>query len=321
MIAISVRVLVGIIGALYQGIACRLEDRNPPPGKLFDVGGRHLHLFVKGSGSPTVVIDHSLGGVEGYLLMDALSEITRVCVYDRAGYGWSSQSARPRTSRQIVTELDTLLQQAGIAPPYLLVGNSFGSYSVRLYAHKFPQKVMGIVLTDGLHESEMLNLPPQLKALKLLFISGFMMSAVGSAVGMVRLLRTLGVFELLKPELKKFSPSSLRAVKRSFCRPKHWITMGREMMSLEASARQLKGLPLLDLPMVSIRANSFFKPTFWTHFIPLKSANRVREKMHHQLRQLSSNCIEIEAGQSGHFVWTDEPEKIVAAVKLLLNRD
>jgi pimeloyl-ACP methyl ester carboxylesterase len=322
---IPIRILLWVATTLYQIIACQLEDRNPIPGQRFDVGGYRLHLYKLGHkqdvNSVTIVVDHSLGGVEGYLLIDALSKLGQVCIYDRAGYGWSDHSPHPRTSAQIVTELDTLLTQAGIEPPYLLVGNSFGSYNVRLYAHRFPDKVVGIVLTDGLHEQEILKMPIQLKALKLFFTSGFVMSTLGSAFGMIRLLNICSIFEILKPELRQFSKASLYSVKRSFCRPKHWITMSREMVNLSASARQVKVANQFgSLPIVSIKANSFFKPALWTHFIPLQSANRLRNKMHTQLQTISANYHVIEAHRSGHFVWVDQPDIVVDAVKLVLDK-
>ena len=101
---------------------------------------------------------------------EEIAKTTRVCIYDRAGYGWSEPSPNSRTSKQIVKELDAMLTKAEIAPPYILVGNSFGSYNVRLYASQFPEKVAGIVLTDGLHEAAMLNMSLTLKLLQLFFM-------------------------------------------------------------------------------------------------------------------------------------------------------
>jgi pimeloyl-ACP methyl ester carboxylesterase len=148
-----------LITKVYQAIATYREERQPPPGKLVDVGGYRLHYYLSGEAPLTIVIDHSLGGLEGYFLVEELKKLARVWVYERAGYGWSDSSPYPRHSEQIVQELDTLLSKAGVNPPYLLVGDSFGSYSMRLYAHLFPEKVAGMVLTDGLHETEMLQMP------------------------------------------------------------------------------------------------------------------------------------------------------------------
>jgi pimeloyl-ACP methyl ester carboxylesterase len=318
---ISIRVLLLVATTLYQAIAIWLEDQQPPPGKLIDIGGYRLHLYVLGEAKPTIVLDHSLGGIDGYFLIEELAKLGRVCIYDRAGYGWSDHSPHPRTSNQIVKELDLLLTQAGIEPPYILVGNSFGSYNVRLYAHLFPEKVQGIVLTDGLNETQMRKMSLQLQALKLFFISGFLISIPGAMLGIIRLLRVCKVFELLKPELRNFSQNSLNWVKRSFCRSKHWLTMSREMINLDKSARQVSiAKDFGRLPIVSIKASSFFKPSFWTFFIPLQEANQLREKMHIQLCNLSTDFVQVEASKSGHFVWLDQPDVIVDAVKTVITK-
>jgi len=318
---LSIRIILIITTTLYQAIVCYLENQKPPPGKLFDVGGYHLHLYAVGEGNPTIILDHSLGGIEGYFLVEKLAKFGRVCIYDRAGYGWSEHSPHPRTSNQIVEELDTLLTQAEIQPPYILVGNSFGSYNVRLYAHRFPEKVMGMVLTDGLHETGMLKMPIQLQALKLLFISGFVMSTFGSILGIIQLLRKCGIFELIKPELRQFSQESRNSVKRSFCRSKHWITMCREMIDINNSGEQLVIANKFDsIPIVSIKANSFFQPSWWSFLIPLKAANQLREQMHKDLSNLSINSVQLQANKSSHFVWIDEPDIIVDAVKIVLDK-
>jgi pimeloyl-ACP methyl ester carboxylesterase len=308
------------ITTLYQTIAILLENQQQPPGQLIDVGGYKLHLCTLGSGDITFVVDHSLGGVEGYVLIDELAKLGRVCIYDRAGFGWSDRSPHSRTSGQIVQELDRLLTQAQIAPPYILIGNSFGTYNMRLYAHHFPEKVKGMVLTDGLHESGMLKMSLPVKGLKMLFVSGFLMSVVGAGLGIIRLLKTCFVFELLKPELRRVKPAALNAMKRSFCRPKHWITMTLEILDLDASGRQLETAnDFGDLPIVNIKARSLFHPKWWTVFVPLRSANHLRDRMHEQLAKLSTRCSQISADRSGHFVWIDQPELIVEAAKRVLN--
>lgn len=316
-------ILLGLT-TLYGMVACAMEDRSPPPGKRVMVHDRILHLCVltpvTAPKSPiTIVFDHSLGGIEGYLIAEQLLQYEprcgRICFYDRAGYGWSDHRFEARTSDHIVTELNALLIQSEIKPPYLLVGDSFGSYNMRLYADRYPEQVIGLVLTDGLHESGMLAMPIAVQALKLLFLSGFVMATIGSMLGIVRVLKDLGVFEFLKPELRKFTPDQLRAVKRSFCRPKHWITMARELWNLDKSGRQMPTGPYLnDLPIVNIKSASFFKPTLWTTLIPLKAVNQLRDRMHEKLQTLSTAPTQIQATNSGHFVWIDQPTLITQAI-------
>ncbi len=314
-----------IAGGIFQLAACWWEERSlRPPGQCLNIGGGKIHLYALGSadrGSPTVVLDHSLGGIDGYFLVDEIAKLAPVCIYDRAGYGWSESSPRSRSSAQIVQELDALLTAANIAPPYILVGDSFGSYNVRLYAHYFPEKVSGLVLVDGLHEQGMLEMSWGLRVLKLFFASGFVMSTFGAAIGIVRLLGMLGIFELLKPELRQF-PQEVRArVKRSFYRPKHWMTMCREILTLDASSRQLLAAQLpVDLPIISIKSATFFKQSAWNFYMPIGEANRLRERMHEQLLKLSTNCTQMQADRSSHFVWVEQPEVIINAIGEILER-
>ena len=318
---LPINYLILIATTIYQAIATWIEDKQSPPGQLIDVGGYKLHLYTMGKSHPTVILDHSLGGIEGYLLIEEIAKIARVCIYDRAGYGWSERSPHQRSTEQIVKELDILLNNAGIEPPYILIGDSFGSYNVRLYAHKYPEKVIGMVLTDGLNETRMLDMPLSLTVLKLFFASGFLISILGSTFGIIRLLKNIKAFELLKPELRKFPQDNLSFIKRSFCRAKHWITMAQEILTLDISARQVsKANQFGDLPIVSIKADSFFKPSLFTFALPLKSANQLREQMHAELLKLSSDCIQLQALESDHFVWVDSPEVILNAIEIILNK-
>ena len=298
----------------------REKKQLPPPGNLIDIGGYSLHLYSQGKGNPTVIIDHSLGGIEGYFLIESLSKLTQVCIYDRAGYGWSNSSPKSRCSQNIVQELDLLLTKANIEPPYILVGNSFGSYNVRLYAHLFPEKVAGIVLTDGLHETAMLAMSSQIIALKLFFLSGFLMSVVGSLLGIIRFLGICGVFELLKPQLKKFPKQTRNQVKKSFYGYRHWLTMAQEIWHLNLSSQQLTvANNFSNLPIVSIKSKTFLKPSLINWFFPLKAADQLRDTMHQNLSQLSTNYTQINADRSSHFVWLDQPEIITKAVKIILS--
>jgi pimeloyl-ACP methyl ester carboxylesterase len=321
---LSFQIPILIATTLYHAIASLLENRQPLPGQHIDIGGYCLHLCTAGDdrpNQPTIVLDHSLGGVEGHLLLEELAKISQICIYDRAGYGWSDHSPKPRTSQVIAQELDTLLTNAGIAPPYLLVGDSFGSYNMRLYAHLFPEKVAGLILTDGLHESGMLQMSLPLQLLKAVFVAGFWMAVLGSSLGIIRLARLLGLFELFKPELRPFAKLGVDRAKYSFCRAKHWWTMSQELINLNESGRQVSAAKNLgDLPIVSIKASSFFKPAIWTLLIPLKQANELRDRMHGQLTQLSTRTQTVNAPNSGHFVWVDEPHILLDAVRTVLNQ-
>src|SRR5215216_361500 len=146
---------LAVIGASYEAImAAGDATRYPPAGQLVDVGGHRLHLHCVGKGSPTVIMEAGGAGnvLHWMLVQPAIARSTRVCAYDRAGMGWSEPGPPPRTPQQIVAELHTLLTNARIPGPYILVGHSIGGKYVRLYASQYPQDVAGLVLVDGRHE-------------------------------------------------------------------------------------------------------------------------------------------------------------------------
>ena len=159
---VCLAILIAGAGATYQLIA-GLRDRraHPPPGKMIDVGGFRMHLYCVGQGSPAVILDSGLSdtSLHWYKVQPQVARFTRVCSYDRAGLGWSEPSPRPRTSRVIAGELHTLLVKAGVRPPFVLVGHSFGGLNVRMYASLYPSDLSGMVLVDACHPEQNRRLP------------------------------------------------------------------------------------------------------------------------------------------------------------------
>ena len=143
---------LGIIGAVYQSLATsRDRELYPPPGQLVDVGGYRLHVYCIGEGSPTVVLEAGSGGkgvIAWSLVQERMAITTRVCSYDRAGLGWSDPDPtdQPRPSLRVAQSLYTLLHNAGIDGPYVLVGHSSGGLHVRSFASQYPEEVVGMVL-------------------------------------------------------------------------------------------------------------------------------------------------------------------------------
>ena len=128
------------------------------PGQRVDVGGYRLYIECIGSGSPTVIFEAGqggaaatapLGGATG--IRQAIAAETRVCAYDRAGFGASE--ARPATvaptGTQYAQELHALLAGASVPGPYVLVGPSYGGLVITAYASQFPSETAGLVFVDS----------------------------------------------------------------------------------------------------------------------------------------------------------------------------
>lgn len=128
-----------------------------PIGQIIDIGGWRLHLFGRGlqnSKGPTVIFENGIRGFsfDWLPVQEQVTSFAKCYTYDRAGYAWSELGPRPHTMRQTVHNLHTLLKRAGVPPPYLLVGASYGGLLVRLFAQQYPQEVAGIVLVDAAFE-------------------------------------------------------------------------------------------------------------------------------------------------------------------------
>src|ERR687893_717322 len=154
---------LAVTGAIYQAIATQIDQRTySPPGEMVNVGAHSLHINCVGRGSPTVILEAANLGMSAdwVRVQQQLAQTTRVCAYDRAGLGWSERGPEPRDARQISSELHTLLEgAAGTEGPYVLVGHSYGGLYARMYAARYSEKIVGVVLVDSSHPEQFTRSP------------------------------------------------------------------------------------------------------------------------------------------------------------------
>lgn len=142
-----------------------MAGSSPLPDSIsgtFDVGGHALYLECEGTAEPTVVYMH--GSIEhrdvvphenGRPFIDALKDEHRVCVYDRRNVGASDIVDAPQLPEDAIGEMRALLQAAGVEPPYVLLGASFGGLLAYLYLNTYPDEVVGAVMLDSMFPDEM----------------------------------------------------------------------------------------------------------------------------------------------------------------------
>jgi pimeloyl-ACP methyl ester carboxylesterase len=290
---------LAFVGTIYQIIATRLSERKyPPPGRLVDVGSYRLHIHCSGpmdASGPTVVMDAGIGecSLGWRLVQPEIAKFARVCTYDRAGLGWSDPAPTARTSQQIVNDLHSLLANAGITPPYVMVGHSFGGLNVRLYASQFPEEVAGLVLVDACHEDYPIRgfCPPYIR-----------LGLLTAPLGIPRLFA--GFVVSGNPIFAGGSkyPSSYRAIATS---TKYLNTVRREWSAVDESWSQARSSKksLGDRPLVVLLAKSDYE------LFP------IIKKLETELANRSTMGKLIMVEQSGHHIQHDRPETVIDAVR------
>ena len=243
-------VVLAVVGAIYQAIATERDERAyPPPGQLVDVGGYRLHLNCVGEGSPTVILEAANLGMSAYWVrvQQQVAQTTRVCAYDRAGLGWSERGPEPRDARKISSELHTLLKDAGIEGPFVLVGHSYGGLYVRMYADRYPEEVAGVVLVDATHPEAFTRSPEE----RALYEQTNRWGAV------LPFLTRLGVIRLFNvnpahPDLPPHQRAQIEAFNSS---TQHVVTTVEEFRATPQTTAQVRGAATLgDKPLAVITA-------------------------------------------------------------------
>jgi pimeloyl-ACP methyl ester carboxylesterase len=296
-------ILLAAAGFLFENISETREQRfNPPPGRLVDVGGYKMHIDCTGQGSPVVVLDAGLGDsyVSWRKVQPEIAKLTTVCSYDRAGLGFSDASPHPRTSKIIAEELHTLLHNAGVAFPVILVGHSMGGYDVRLFASLYRNEVAGMVLVDASHSEQQKRFPPALNDLDASWLREEEFLEFATPFGIPRLLGFCGPDPVL------------RAAECNFHSAREGVA---ELKAFPESAAQTAATGSLgDLPLLVLSHDpGTAQPDLPEDLV--KPTNDAWQQMQTELAQLSTRGTQVIAKNSGHYVQLDRPDVVIDGVR------
>ena len=295
-------------GFLYENISEARDRRfNAMEGKLVDVGARKMHIDCTGEGSPAVILDSGLG--DSYLswrkVQPEIAKLTRVCSYDRAGLGYSEPSSRPRTSRVIAQELHGLLQAAGIAPPYVIVGHSMGGYDVRVYTSMYPKEIVGMILVDASHPDQENRFPRELKDMEGSWRRETEFIAYTMPFGVPRL---LGLCD--EGPIDRAADCNWRTARERLAE----IRAFPESAVQAASTGPFGDMPLAVLSHDPDKPSSDLPPDLAT------VVNREWQKMQQELARLSTRGTQMVAKGSAHYIQIDRPDVVIDAVRSVVGQ-
>ena len=294
LIAVVGLVLVAaLVGFTYQSLATRRDlARTPAPGRLQDIGGRRLHIWCSGSGTPSVILEAGLGGTtaDWGLVQPEVANFTNVCSYDRAGMGYSDSGPSPRTLARINGELTQLLDRAGVPSPVVLVGASIGGLSARLLASQHPDRVAGLVLVDPSSEDEAPHLPP---------IAPY-----------VPLYSSLGIFRLrgvtFGPPPASLPLATRRLAEATSRRTAAYETTLDEITHLPEGLAEVKATRRpLTIPLVVVTAG--------------RGSDAAWLESQRRQAALSSRGCQVIAENSGHGIAVGQPDIVVRAIQSVVD--
>jgi pimeloyl-ACP methyl ester carboxylesterase len=159
---VCVALALAAIGGATETVLESTDHRlDAPVGQTYDIAGHRMYLHCTGSGSPTVLLSNGFGEhtPSWSWITSTVATTTRVCVYDRAGQGWSEAASRPQDGNRVADDLHATLAQAQIAGPYVLAGHSTGGSYDMIFAHRYPTEIAGMALLDSASPEQFTALP------------------------------------------------------------------------------------------------------------------------------------------------------------------
>jgi pimeloyl-ACP methyl ester carboxylesterase len=302
----------GIMSAVYQQLSEASDRRRfPAPGRLVDIGGRHLHLVEMGEGSPAVVIIPALGDnvLQWLGVVEGSASETRVCVYDRAGIGWSDPPPRGYWTPSIVAaDLHRLLSAAGIPAPYIVAGHSFGGIIARCFQAQHPDDVAGILLIDSSHEQQAKRLCAadwRDGTVEALWRAAQRRARI---LGARRLAASLGLLRDLDADIaREVPPQHAGAARAIYLSTWERRIVVRELLMMARTWEP--PTPLGSLPLTVLTADR-----------PSWSGWPVWKPMQDELAALSTDSEHIMARTDQHYIHRHEPDLVVKAIRDLVRR-
>lgn len=274
------------------------RQNTPTPtayGRFVDVHGHKMYLECLGAGSPTVVLEGGAGygsasqklwngfnrPVSDNTIQPDIARATRVCTYDRAGFGLSEQNPNlPHTLQTYVDDLHDLLHAAGIGGPYVLEGISLGVQMVRLYASKHPEEVAGMVLIDD----GLLERGDQFDAL---------------------------IAETMPPDFVQRRQENIRAARAKNASPQG----AGGGFDFDASIAQLQAMgPLPNAPTMALIAAIPPNPADWAAGFPYARWQQLDLDQKVALARSIPNSVLIVADNSRHSMNSDVPQLVAASI-------
>jgi pimeloyl-ACP methyl ester carboxylesterase len=293
------------------------------------VNGTKMRLDCRGSGGPTVLLEAGAQSSSRVWvkIQDDVAQFTRVCSYDRAGYGWSDPVLEAMLPQQVADMLHALLDEAGEQPPYLMVGHSFGGVYVRTFAAQYPHEVVGMVLVDSSHESQIQDAPPAMAQspeytrLQEAQAASLRVLQIAEPIGLLR------AFRMFDASVSTFPEQEKGLALAEMYRTGYIGANRRESEMMNAYSGQPE--PLGDIPLVVLSLQTDaqemyeqYQPIF-PETVTMEMAQQLADNYNanqDELAGLSPQGNRIIVEDCGHFIQLEKPGSVIDAIRQVFGR-
>lgn len=319
---VALAAFVTATGFLYQFIGSHRDRRRfSSPGRWVQIGqGHKLYILEKGHGGPTVLFEAGIAAtnLNWCHIQETVARFTHTLSYDRSGLGWSGPSRTARTPANCAAELHDMLDRAGVKPPYILVGHSFGGLVMRRYALSYPEEVAGIVLVDPMRCEEWPPMNPgrQSEIDRIKKLSGYAVPI--ARFGLARLAVTSllcrsgvlsghlagaggasgrHVLRRVTEEVGKMPKCVWPIVAAHWSRPGYYAGMRSHVEAVPDTVREMRDAdPIRDIPVLLLTPG---KST------PLSDEDVMR---------IGDNVQQVIAPTSAHWIHLDQPDLVIDSI-------
>jgi pimeloyl-ACP methyl ester carboxylesterase len=294
-------------------------------GRWVTIGnGAKLYLLELGAGEPTVLFEAGIGAthLNWCHIQESIAEAARTASYDRCGLGWSSRCRTARTPGNIAAELHQMVEGAGLKPPFILVGHSFGGLVMRRYALLYPGEVAGVVLIDPMRSEQWPPFDPskqsQIDLGRRLIRFAIPVASSGFARLMVALLfcrashvsdqivaaagaHKRHVLTRIKTEVRKMPRKVWPAVAAHWSRPGFYAGIRSHIIAIPDTATEMEAVPPIREIPVTVLTPSNTTPLSQQH-----------------LARIGDCARQVFARNSEHWIHLDEPDLVIDSIRAMV---
>jgi pimeloyl-ACP methyl ester carboxylesterase len=240
-----------------------------------------------------------------------LSKVTRVCSFDRSGFGASAMTPRPHDADTLARRLHDLVHAAGIDTPFVLAGHSISGLYLRAYAKHYSNELAALVFIDGATPLQDDRVPRSLVAIQ---------DAQRASMPWQKLLMTIGWYRL--QGICSSVPSGFEAygaiIRADNCDPTQYDALEAELDAVRQSGEETHDVgPFPHLPVLVLSRDPASMPSNWPVDVA-KANSLVWNQMQEESRNLSPLSRRVIASGSDHYIHVDRPDLVVREVSALV---